>query len=130
MAQHLCFPIGLGEEGLGRVAKLVAVRCGNAVALKTQESPGNLQKPTVLNGVVEALHMAQDGADAFARVLMGPGADGGPARAEREESSRARDVVAVPRRAGELLRRHVALPNGVADAERDEVAVSGRVPDD
>ena len=57
-------------------------------------------------------------------VLTEAVADGGGARAEREETPGARDEVAIARGDGELLRRDLPLQHDVANAQGDEVAVA------
>ena len=43
----------------------------DALALETEERARDLQEPAVLRRVVEAVHVAEDGADAFARRDLG-----------------------------------------------------------
>ena len=54
-------------------------------------------------------------------------ADGGRPRAEREEAPGARDRLTIALGAGDLLGRHLPLPGGFENAQRDEVAVPRRV---
>src|SRR5207247_10499602 len=63
----------------------------------------------------------------LARILAEPIADGGRARREREEAAGGGDQLAVTGGAGDLLRRDLPLLDDVEDAQRDEVAVAGRV---
>ena len=61
------------------------------------------------------------------RIRAEPIADGGRARAEREEAAGAGDRLAVALGAGDLLARHLSLPDGFENAQRDEVTVPRRV---
>ena len=67
--------------------------------------------------------------NALARVLAHAVADRGGAGREREKAPGAGDRVAMPRGVRDLLRRDVALLDRVEDAERDQVAVGGSVRD-
>ena len=67
--------------------------------------------------------------DPFGRVGPHTIADRRRAGRERQEPPGAGDPLAVRRRARDLLGRHVTLLDRVEDAERDQVAVRGRVRD-
>src|SRR3989449_6026261 len=63
----------------------------------------------------------------LAGILAEPVADGGRAGREREEAAGGGDQLAVTGGAGDLLRRDLPLLDDVEDAQRDEVAITGRV---
>ena len=71
LPQHPFFPIGLGHGFLGRIAQPGAVRDADAVALKIQEHPADLDEPLVLDSVIELGHVVEDGAYALARLDRG-----------------------------------------------------------